>query len=122
MNHPLEANRLRFADALPETQEAELLALDPLPPPAAAAAPVLEGRPNPLLQVRTQIQVCVGEACISVEELLSARQGHGIALDRKVDQVVDVLLEGQVVARGQLVAVGDVFGVRITELPLPLTA
>jgi flagellar motor switch/type III secretory pathway protein FliN len=32
-----------------------------------------------------------------------------------------VLLEGQVIARGTLVAAGDHFGVRITELPRPLT-
>jgi flagellar motor switch protein FliN/FliY len=37
-----------------------------------------------------------------------------------VDQPVDVLLEGQVVARGVLVAVDDHFGIRITELPLSL--
>lgn len=106
MNHPLEA---------------ELLDLDPLPGPGASAPAVIDARSNPLLHVRTQLQVCVGEAVVSVGELLSAKQGHVIALDRKVDQVVDVLLEGQVVARGQLVAVGDVFGVRITELPVPLT-
>ena len=100
--------------------ETELLALEELADPTASAPSVVGDRTNPLLHVKAQLQVCVGEAILTVGELLAAKQGHVIALDRRIDQVVDVLLEGRVVARGQLVAVDDVFGVRITELPLPL--
>lgn len=75
---------------------------------------------HPLHQVRTRLQVCVGEASITVGELLGAKENQVLRLDRTLDQAVDLLLEGQVVARGQLVAVGDHFAVRITELPLPL--
>lgn len=121
MNSPLETNRREFRqDRVPP--EAELLALEELVDQTAPEAPSVVGdRTNPLLHVKAQLQVCVGEAIMTVGELLAAKQGHVIALDRKIDQVVDVLLEGRVVARGQLVAVDDVFGVRITELPLPLT-
>ena len=40
-----------------------------------------------------------------------------LALDRALDQPLDVLLDGHVVARGTLVAVGDHFGLRLTETP-----
>jgi flagellar motor switch protein FliN/FliY len=63
----------------------------------------------------------VGHAALTVGELLGARENEVLVLDRTVDQPVDLVLEGRVVARGQLVAVDDgSFAVRISELPLPL--
>lgn len=118
MNQPLEANRRQFLGEAPP--EAQLLALDPLAPHSAGSAPVLGAAASPLLGVKARLQVCVGETTVTVGELMSAREGHVLALDRRVDEVVDLMLDGRVVARGQLVAVDDVFGIRITELPLPL--
>jgi flagellar motor switch protein FliN/FliY len=48
---------------------------------------------------------------------MNMKDAHVLKLDAALDAPVDVLLEGNVVARGQLVAVDDNFGVRITELP-----
>lgn len=85
------------------------------------SAPVVAAGVNPLHQVRTTLQVCVGSATLTVGELLGAKEQQVLQLDRTVHQPVDLVLEGHVVARGQLVAVGDHFAVRITELPLALT-
>ncbi len=76
---------------------------------------------NPLHGIRTRLTVVLGSIELSVGELLGAREQQVLQLDRTLEQPVDVLLEGQVVARGTLVAVGDSFGVRITELPRALT-
>jgi flagellar motor switch protein FliN len=86
---------------------------------APAAAPVVDSV-NPLHAVRARLQVCVGEVELSVGELMAAKEYQVLVLDRAVDQPVDMLLEGKVVARGQLVAVDGCFAVRITELPAPL--
>lgn len=75
---------------------------------------------NPLHQIKAKLQVCVGEATISVGELLGAREHQVLRLDREIDQPVDLTIEGKVVARGQLVAVDGHFAVRITELPVAL--
>ncbi len=75
---------------------------------------------NSLRNVRTTLQVCVGGASLTVGELMGIVERQVIVLDRGVHQPVDLMLEGQVVARGQLVAVGDQFAVRITELPVSL--
>ena len=85
----------------------------------SVAAPVLDNA-NPLHAVRARLQVCVGEVELSVGELLAAKEHQVLVLDRMTDQPVDMLLEGKVVARGQLVAVDGNFAVRITELPAPL--
>lgn len=106
-----------------------------LPPVHPLALPPLEASPvtdsgsgkallpsfQPLHQIRTTLQVCVGSTTLTVGELLAAQAQQVLVLDRSVEQAVDLVLEGQVVARGQLVAVGDRFAVKLTELPAPLS-
>lgn len=75
---------------------------------------------NPLRKVKASLQVCVGSASVTVGELLDAKAQQVLVLDRSVSQPVDLILEGQVVARGQLVAVGNQFAVRLMELPVSL--
>jgi flagellar motor switch protein FliN len=85
----------------------------------AGGAPILRDW-NPLHQIKAKLKVFVGEASVSVGELLAAKENQVLCLDRTVDQAVDLTIEGKVVARGQLVAVDDRFAVRITELPVSL--
>lgn len=76
---------------------------------------------HPLHAVKVRLQVRVGQAELTVGELLAARENEVLVLDRGVQDPVDLTLDGKVVARGQLVAVADgTFGLRITELPVPL--
>lgn len=116
------------------TSSAAPSAVHPVELPALADAPSRQARlampelavtaaapGNPLHGIRTRLTVVLGSVDISVGELLGAKEQQVLRLDRTLEQPVDVMLEGQVVARGVLVAVGDDFGVRITELPRPLT-
>jgi flagellar motor switch protein FliN/FliY len=86
----------------------------------AVAFPAHVDEHNPLHQVKATLSVCVGTAVMTVGELLQARKDQVIPLDSGIDEPVDLLLEGKVVARGQLVAIDDHFGVRITQLPQAL--
>jgi flagellar motor switch protein FliN/FliY len=86
-----------------------------------AHPPVIEDT-NPLHAVRTQLKVCVGQVEVTVGELLAAREQQVLVLDRTLEQPVDLMLEGKVVARGQLVAVDGKFAIRISELPVALKA
>lgn len=110
--HPPVAQRIALPDlhADADTDVSE---------PGAGGAPILSDW-NPLHQIKARLQVCIGEATLSVGELLATREGQVLRLDRTVDQPVDLTIEGKVVARGQLVAVDDHFAVRITELPVAL--
>lgn len=89
----------------------------------AQGAPTVSVQPlvNPLHGLRARLQVCVGEASMTVAQLLAAREGEVLVLDRGLEEPVDLLLEGKVVARGELMAVDGSFAVRITELPLRLS-
>lgn len=113
---PLAAN-----DAEPSPSRAQPLALGELAGPSdSAGPPLLPADAHPLHHVKARLQVSVGEATVTIGELLSARLHQVFVLDRRVEQAVDVLVEGRVVARGELIAVDDRFAVRISELPVPL--
>lgn len=112
-------NKDKLNDRAPSAQ---VIALPELHPHEneVPSSPVLQDT-NPLRQIKTRLRVCVGEATITVGELLAAQEHQVLRLDRTLDQPVDLMLEGRVVAQGQLVAVDDHFAVRITALPIPLT-
>lgn len=67
--------------------------------------------------VKVSVSVHVGSTDSTVAELLEMKEGAILTLDKLVDEPLDVLVDGHVVARGTLVAVGEHFGVRITETP-----
>jgi flagellar motor switch protein FliN/FliY len=82
---------------------------------APSDTPLLSGSWPFLNAVKVRVSVRVGEAHTTVGELLDLKQGAVLPLDRLVDESMDIIVEGHVVARGMLVAIGDHFGVRITE-------
>lgn len=69
--------------------------------------------------VRVRLAASLGNATLTVADLFSLKEGSVLKLDRAVDEPVDIMLEGQVVARGRLVAVDESFGVSITEIAAP---
>lgn len=66
--------------------------------------------------VNIRLEVVVGETEISVGELFDLKENSVIALKNEVGSPVNVLLDGKVVAKGELSAVGNNFGVRITKI------
>lgn len=99
-----------------QTSRIELDALaDPPGPSQGSGKPVLGAMLPVLGKVKVQVSVQVGSVQTSVADLVALKQGAVLALDRLVDQPLDVLVDDHVVARGMLVAVGEHFGVCITE-------
>ena len=69
-----------------------------------------------LLQVPLGVSVELGRRAMTLSEILKTGTGSIIELDRPADAPVDVFVAGTAIARGEIVAVGDKFGVRVTEL------
>ncbi len=82
--------------------------------PAAAARAL--GIPVPLAKIEVTVSVEVGRTRLSLADLVSVEPGELVALDRMTNAPVDVLVNGKPFARGEIVAIGDRFGVRLTEL------
>ena len=72
---------------------------------------------SPLHAVTVQLDACVGQVSLTVGRLLQAHENEVLALDRRIDDPVDLSLHGRLVARGILVAVDGCLGVRLTEVP-----
>jgi flagellar motor switch protein FliN len=88
--------------------------------PAGDAAPVTAlppARPLELLAgVEMAVTVELGHTRMLMRELLSLRAGSIVELDRAAGSPVDVLVNGTLLARGEVVVVEDELGVRITEI------
>lgn len=72
-----------------------------------------------LADVPMNVTVEIGRGSIQVRELLGLVQGSIVELDRVVGAPVDVLVNGTLVAHGDIVLVGDDLGVRLTEIVEP---
>ncbi|HYD79898.1 MAG TPA: FliM/FliN family flagellar motor switch protein [Paucimonas sp.] len=95
----------------------QIIELSELTSSASPGESIFSGSLDVVQAVKTKLTVVVGDATVSIGDLLNMKANQIFKLDRMIDDHVDILLEGNVVARGQLVAVDDHFGVRITELP-----
>lgn len=123
------------AEALPERHadsdmSAAAFGDGPEPPPrrerAADSGPRVSGgreaRPTLLPQfagIELSLTVEVGSLSISLKELMSVEPGQLLALDRMTSEPVSVLVNGKPFARGEIVAVGDRYGVRLLEIVGP---
>jgi flagellar motor switch protein FliN/FliY len=99
---------------------------DVAPAPAVAAASYSDlgqsAAPGDPMDVRLladiplNVTVELGRAEIKVRELLALREGSVVSLDKTPGSAVDIVVNGRLVARGDVVVVDDDFGVRITEV------
>jgi flagellar motor switch protein FliN/FliY len=76
-----------------------------------------------ILRVPVMIQVVLGTATMAVSSLMKLGRGAIVPLDHRVGEPVDVVVNGRVIARGEVVVVEDDnsrFGVSLTEIMGPL--
>lgn len=66
--------------------------------------------------VRVALQASLGQASLTVQELLALKAGSILKLDLKVNELVELHLNNSLVARGEIVAVDNNFGLRIVEI------
>ncbi len=69
-----------------------------------------------LLDVSMPVAIEIGRAHMTVKEILQLGAGSVIQLDRIVGEPVDVFVSDRKMAQGEVVVVGEHFGVRITRL------
>lgn len=90
--------------------------LEEVAPGLSGGAPLVERNLSMLGHVKVRVDVHLGGAEISVKKLFSLSNGDAIELDAELDAPVSLMLEGKPIARGLLMAAGDCFGVKITEI------
>jgi flagellar motor switch protein FliN/FliY len=65
--------------------------------------------------LKVGLSVSLGKAAVTVAELFALKEDSLLKLDAGTNDPVEIYLDSKLVGRGELVVVGDSFGVRITE-------
>ena len=73
-----------------------------------------------LLDVPVNVSLRVGSTDISIRNLVKLVEGSVIALDRDATEAMDVLVNGTLIAHGEIVVVDERFGVRLTDVVSPV--
>lgn len=83
---------------------------------AAAATPVDIAR---VLDVPVQLTAEIGRTRITIKNLLQLSQGSVVELDGLAGQPLDVLINGYLIAQGEVVVVNEKYGIRLTDIVTP---
>ncbi len=105
-----------------DIQSAPLESFDSAPPQAMAGIGSGSG-PTPdldvILDIPVTISMEVGNTSIPIRNLLQLNQGSVIELDRLAGEPLDVLVNGTLIAHGEVVMVNEKFGIRLTDVVSP---
>jgi flagellar motor switch protein FliN len=114
------------ADVIPQPRPEQVMGpavtdLPPLPRPELpelgdGAAPAQARDLRLLADVQVELAVEIGRVKLPLRELLALAPGAVLELDRPADAPVDVLVNGCLVARGEVVVIDGEFGVRVTAV------
>jgi flagellar motor switch protein FliN len=72
-----------------------------------------------ILDIPVSISMEVGSTDISIRNLLQLNQGSVVELDRLAGEPLDVLVNGTLIAHGEVVVVNEKFGIRLTDVISP---
>jgi len=105
---------------------AALAAASPSPEAKPSEAPadseVGEGNLDLLRDVELEVTLRFGERIMLLRDILELGEGSVVELDRQVEEPVDLLLDGKLIARGEVVVVDGNYGLRIQEMLTPLSS
>jgi flagellar motor switch protein FliN/FliY len=75
-----------------------------------------------VMDVELNVSLRFGQRQLPLREVLELSSGSVIELDRQVDEPVELLLDGKVIALGEAVIVDGNYGLRVTEVPQPIAS
>ena len=74
-----------------------------------------------VMDVELNVTLRFGQRLLTLREVLDLTSGSVIELDRQVEEPVELLLEGKVIARGEAVVIDGNYGLRVTDVPQPIS-
>lgn len=73
-----------------------------------------------ILDIPLKVSVELGRVQVIIKDLLQLGQGSVLELDKLAGEPLEVLVNGKLVARGEVVVVNEKFGIRLTDIISPL--
>jgi len=104
------------AAAEAEAAAAEKVELEELTEEEAPISADEKRKLDTILDIPVTISMEVGRSHISIRNLLQLNQGSVVELDRVAGESLDVLVNGTLIAHGEVVVVNDKFGIRLTDV------
>ncbi|HZE92314.1 MAG TPA: flagellar motor switch protein FliN [Rhizobacter sp.] len=86
---------------------------------ASQGAPGAVNDINMILDIPVQLTVELGRTRIPIKHILQLAQGSVVELDAMAGEPMDVLVNGYLIAQGEVVVVNDKFGIRLTDIVTP---
>lgn len=102
--------------AAPAAKAPDLSELSPGASRAMAASTGMAGSLDALLDVSLPVAIEFGRTHMTVQEVLELGSGSVIQLDRMVGEPIDIYISDRKLAEGEVVVIGEHFGVRITRI------
>ena len=109
-------------DEVPEAtveQAAPLPELQAEPSPASTTAVGAEINLDALMDVQVTLSVEIGRSKLPIKQLISLNQGSVVELERGVNEPLDLMVNGTLIARGEVVVVDGQFGLRLIDIVSP---
>ena len=103
------------SEVVPSEQVAPAAFANFAPTPAAGAGNDI----NMILDIPVQLTVELGRTRIPIKHILQLAQGSVVELDALAGEPMDVLVNGYLIAQGEVVVVNDKFGIRLTDIVTP---
>lgn len=112
-------NEQKAADAqAPDAEQGGPLAGEPASPFAGVGDPSVHDI-NMVLDIPVQLSVELGRTKVPIKYILQLAQGSVVELDALAGEPMDVLVNGYLIAQGEVVVVNDKFGIRLTDVVTP---
>ena len=113
-----------LADAKPETASEVHAAADQISPAsfqsfAPTGASGAGNDINMILDIPVQLTVELGRTRIPIKHILQLAQGSVVELEAMAGEPMDVLVNGYLIAQGEVVVVNEKFGIRLTDIVMP---
>ena len=95
-------------------------AVAPAPPADVAAVAGADANLGRLMEVELEVTLRFGSRTMLLRDILELGAGAVVELDRQVQEPADLLLDGKLIARGEVVVVDGSYGLRVTEMAAQL--
>ncbi len=105
-----------WAAAMAEQNVVEAAELEELAAEEPAFSEEQQQKLDSILDIPVTISMEVGRSQISIRNLLQLNQGSVVELDRIAGEPLDVMVNGTLIAHGEVVVVNDKFGIRLTDV------
>ncbi|WP_417349983.1 flagellar motor switch protein FliN [Ferrimonas sp.] len=86
------------------------------PKPSSSISDDERKKLDSILDIPVTISMEVGRSSISIRNLLQLNQGSVVELDRVAGEPLDVMVNGTLIAHGEVVVVNEKFGIRLTDV------